>query len=432
MSEGEGLLTKARLDEGERGSVSGSSSLAPDVRGGALHGEVGRDANTEVEVFRHRKGISTVPLISFIVPVYNTASTVLRTLNSIASADPAGTVEIVVVHDGGNDDSLSVVEKWASSCPVDLVILDQANRGLSAARMTGAKHARGLFLAFLDSDDHINAQVFCRMAEAALDDGWDVGLCRSAVWDMREGTVYPFYDSHIWDNLCDRRPITVASVATAPLLLRLEPNANPRIIRRDFFEQEGLSFPEGLLFEDLPVHFLALIKSRRTGLFNATGYYYAISRPGKITETRSTRRFDMIAVGRMAIDTLLDNHVQKEAGAAALALLARMLFWCGQMTPNSKRAEYFDAAASLFINVPRRWTTASVRRVCREHRERLELFALACGDVRLAGKLCDKRFAWPSVGTLLSPFWRLSIKLTRAHVRRRLSRRLRRDRDRTK
>jgi glycosyltransferase involved in cell wall biosynthesis len=121
------------------------------------------------------------PLISFIVPVYDTRDTVLRTLDSIA-AQPKCT-EIIAVHDGGSDDSLAVVAHWARGVALDVTVLDQPNRGLSMARMVGVRHARGTFIAFLDSDDFINASVFQLMAEEALARSWDVAVCRSAVWD---------------------------------------------------------------------------------------------------------------------------------------------------------------------------------------------------------------------------------------------------------
>jgi glycosyltransferase involved in cell wall biosynthesis len=225
------------------------------------------------------------PLISFIVPVYDTRDTVLRTLDSIA-AQPKCT-EIIAVHDGGSDDSLAVVAHWARGVALDVTVLDQPNRGLSMARMVGVRHARGTFIAFLDSDDFINASVFQLMAEEALARSWDVAVCRSAVWDSARATTQVFYDWRIWQDLCGKRQITSTSIARSPSLLRLEPNANTKIIRREFFVQSGIEFPEGLFFEDLPAHFSVILKAARVGLINFTGYYYRVSRPGKITEERT-------------------------------------------------------------------------------------------------------------------------------------------------
>ena len=250
------------------------------------------------------------------------------------------------------------------------------------------------------------------MAKNAASNGLDIGICRSAVWDATDAKTYGFYDWHIWEKLCGSGALSVKSLATAPLLLRLEPNANTRIIKRHFFESAKISFPDGLHFEDLPPHFLGLIKATRVGLFNATGYYYTVSRPGKITESRSMRRFDMLQVGLIAANILVENRVSSSAGAAGAAALARIVFWCGQMTPNSKREQYFKELFSLFKRLPTEWKQAALQTICIDTRERLVLLALSSSDLPLALKLCDYALARPTNESLFSAYRFVAVKLT--------------------
>ncbi|MEO1921182.1 MAG: glycosyltransferase family 2 protein [Sphingomonadaceae bacterium] len=91
--------------------------------------------------------------VSVIVATYNRAHLITRALDSVArQTEPPG--EIVVVDDASQDDTATVVERWAadSSIPVQLVVSPR-NRGLGASRNTAMQAARGSLFAPLDSDD---------------------------------------------------------------------------------------------------------------------------------------------------------------------------------------------------------------------------------------------------------------------------------------
>jgi hypothetical protein len=235
--------------------------------------------------------------------------------------------------------------------------------------------------------------------------------------------TYAFYDSRIWQDLCGKAQITSTSIARSPGLLRLEPNANTKIIRRDFFVRSGIEFPEGLLFEDLPAHFSVLLKAARVGLINFTGYYYRVSRAGKITDERSARRFDMIKVGHQAVDLLLEPQVSPKAAAAGLLMVTRMLFWCGEMTPNSLREEYLHQAFALLGRMPGAVIMEALRLKSCTGRERLILLALATSDRSLVSRLCgsNERVAfiltlrWPvlcGLARLTGASWNAKLRST--------------------
>ena len=88
------------------------------------------------------------PSFSVIIPVFNRASLVARTIDSVLAQTEAD-VEVIAVDDGSTDGSLEVLASYGSR----IAVLQQANRGPGAARNLGARHARGDYLAFLDSDD---------------------------------------------------------------------------------------------------------------------------------------------------------------------------------------------------------------------------------------------------------------------------------------
>lgn len=93
-------------------------------------------------------------MISVIIPMYNSANTIERALQSIVTQDYDGLVEIIVVNDGSKDNSVQIVEKFIEfNKEVTIKLILQENGGVSKARNTGLKNAKGDFVAFLDSDD---------------------------------------------------------------------------------------------------------------------------------------------------------------------------------------------------------------------------------------------------------------------------------------
>lgn len=92
------------------------------------------------------------PLFSVVIPLYNKADTILRTLKSVQN-QVFKDFELIVVDDGSKDGGAAVVEQFGSQFPVKLI--RQPNQGVSAARNAGSRAARGRFIAYLDGDDEL-------------------------------------------------------------------------------------------------------------------------------------------------------------------------------------------------------------------------------------------------------------------------------------
>lgn len=90
------------------------------------------------------------PLVSVIIPTYNTASYIGETLDSVF-AQTYREFEVIVINDGSPD--TEELERAIAPYQKKLVYLKQENRGPSAARNVGVLQAQGEYLAFLDSDD---------------------------------------------------------------------------------------------------------------------------------------------------------------------------------------------------------------------------------------------------------------------------------------
>ncbi|MEM7702377.1 MAG: glycosyltransferase family 2 protein [Pseudomonadota bacterium] len=91
----------------------------------------------------------TSPIISVVMPIYNVEAYVAEAVQSVLD-QTFKTFELICVDDGGSDRSMDIVAEFHDP---RIRIVRQANRGLAGARNTGIAHARGEFVALLDSDD---------------------------------------------------------------------------------------------------------------------------------------------------------------------------------------------------------------------------------------------------------------------------------------
>lgn len=94
-------------------------------------------------------------MVSVVIPMYNSRDTIARALNSIKDQTAFEQIlEIIVVNDGSNDDSLNILTKYINEHrDMPIVIINKPNGGVSSARNAGLKIVKGDWIALLDSDD---------------------------------------------------------------------------------------------------------------------------------------------------------------------------------------------------------------------------------------------------------------------------------------
>lgn len=211
-----------------------------------------------------------VPLLSVIVPVYNTAPWLRRCLDSICSQSYRN-LEILCVNDGSTDNSAEILAEYAARDSRIRVYI-QANAGLSAARNTGLEHASGEWVTGVDSDDWLYPGVYeqaVRCCKPGIDmvffgvrdvDEAGGALPHNTYFDLPEDGEYPM------------RP---------ELASRLNVCFWSKIWRRSLLEENCLRFPVGLVHEDEAMYYLAAPFARNIAICPALGYAY-MQREGSI------------------------------------------------------------------------------------------------------------------------------------------------------
>lgn len=201
--------------------------------------------------------------VSIILPVYNVEKYLSACLDSLL-AQTLKEIEIVAVNDGSTDGSLQILQAYQSLNPEKLFIFSTENHGVSRARNYGFAHSHGEYVWFVDSDDFVEPDACRLLYEKATADGNDLVLFRYYNVDSETGVRKEYIAScHNQNFRVADKPYELPAISPYPWI---------KFIHRDLFN--GLCFPEGIRFEDLPVAYLLAVKARSIGYVDQCFYNY--------------------------------------------------------------------------------------------------------------------------------------------------------------
>lgn len=199
-----------------------------------------------------------MPRVSLIIPVYNTAEYLERCFASI-SAQTLAEIEIIAVDDGSTDSSWSVIENWRKRDSRFAKSFRTPHSGMSNARNMGLAEARGEFVAFIDSDDFIEARYCEYPYTVATQANADVVMFGS-YWETA-------------DKRDTNLPIQKNGMSPQQMLVHATSTVWDKHFRRSFLNAFGFQFIE-LYHEDLLAIPQILAQSPRSIVLDQALYHY--------------------------------------------------------------------------------------------------------------------------------------------------------------
>lgn len=115
-------------------------------------------------------------MLSIIVPVYNKEKYVGECIKSILN-QTFKDFELILVNDGSTDNSAELCRNYAKM-DRRIILIDQSNAGVSAARNRGVIEAQGQYIGFIDSDDTIEPRMYELLINNALTQDAEISVCR--------------------------------------------------------------------------------------------------------------------------------------------------------------------------------------------------------------------------------------------------------------
>lgn len=140
--------------------------------------------SAETSTSKEKDNKTILPLISVIIPIYNTEHYLSRCLDSVIN-NTYRNLQIICVNDGSTDRSLSILREYEKR-DSRIVVIDQENQRVSATRNTGMNIAKGQWFSFIDSDDWIHKSFFQTLIDIAAESGCNLIIGGTKITSNRD------------------------------------------------------------------------------------------------------------------------------------------------------------------------------------------------------------------------------------------------------
>ena len=240
-------------------------------------------------------------LVSVIVPAYNATHTIADCMRSVQLQSYAN-VELIIVDDGSTDETLSKA-RVQSLRDERVKVIALSHGGQGRARNKGLEAAQGDYILFLDADDMLVDTAI----EAAINrcelDGSDYAVFSFQYLKNGKTTFTHAEDYFEYRLLTSKEQL-------AQMLDCVSYYSVTRLYRASYLKENGLRYPEGYLYEDIPFYLNTVLCASRVSVLHAPLY---IIRVQKSSSTRRNRNSSQHADGYIAavhdsVDALLAHQ----------------------------------------------------------------------------------------------------------------------------
>lgn len=244
-----------------------------------------------------------MPKLSIIVPVYNSGKYLYKCINSLLS-QTLDDIEIILIDDYSVDNSLNIVTNYQKLYPEKIKVLrNYENKGAGYSRNKGLIIAAGEYIGFIDSDDHIEPDMYEKMYVTAINNNDDIVVTNM---DLK----YLGFDLSFLSRKCPNEQKRFDIREHKEYLVSTKPSCCNKIYRRELLKEE--SFPEDLKWEDYPFTLNIISKSTMVECLDDTSYHYRINMFGTTcTDLRKVNRrmLDIFDGSDMLEQKMLDNKL---------------------------------------------------------------------------------------------------------------------------
>ena len=222
------------------------------------------------------------PLLTVIVPCYNTANYLDKCISSIVGQTYSN-LEILLINDGSTDGTGVICDSWKGK-DNRIRVIHQQNEGLARTRRIGVANTTAEYITFVDSDDWIDHNMYTGMMSALLSTKSDIAQC---------GVCLAFEDGRMecYDKEHNAGDFEVIGRNEGVMLI-LDDNKwrswmCNKIFKKNLFDH--IVFPKDMFYEDfIMMHFLFHHASQSVYLNNA--YYFYYQRSGSILNANTIQK----------------------------------------------------------------------------------------------------------------------------------------------
>lgn len=251
--------------------------------------------------------IPETPLISVIVPVYNTEKYLSECLDSILGQTYQN-LEIILINDGSTDGSLEIIKEYEAK-DKRLVVFSIENSGAGVCRNIGLDYSKGEFLIFVDSDDILSEELL-EILIGQLKSTSELAMCK-------------FSKNLSNIGLGSQTVIKETAVFTDSVKQMYSPgfaSAGPisKLYGREIFNE--LRFPDIKMYEDSAISLQVLSHAKKVTFVDYVGYYYRFNPESITNKTVSERNFSIFQKTNIVLSFVQQEHPEAVKLAQTICL----------------------------------------------------------------------------------------------------------------
>ena len=228
--------------------------------------------------------------VSIIVPFYNVENYIEKCLQSLVS-QTLEDIEIILVNDGSEDKSEEIAKKFIEIYPNKIVYLKKENGGLSDARNYALPKARGEYIAFVDSDDYVEIDMYEEMYKKAKLENLDYVEC-DFLWEYPDKILES--KGKLYNNKKE-------------MFVNARVVAWNKLIKRETIQKNNIKFPKGYRYEDVEFFYKLLPYIKKWGIISKEFVHY-VQRENSISNVQNVRTKEIIDILKHIIDYYKENN----------------------------------------------------------------------------------------------------------------------------
>lgn len=252
--------------------------------------------------------------VSIIIPAYNIDKWIDKCLQSVLSQTYEN-IEVIIIDDGSNDDTLKKCQEWQEK-DARVLVISKKNEGPSIARNLGIKRATGDYVSFIDGDDWVDNTFVEKILKCAQNESADIVECDICRVDDRTGKMtYKVCSGSMGMQYSLAEHMKYGHAAMWKCL-----------IKKELFDKYCVEFPN-CHSEMRAVYPLLLALGKKIANVNEGLYYYRRFRVNSLSAKPRVNNGDENAIGLRSFDALVEGFKKNNIYVQNVELLQEIIIY---------------------------------------------------------------------------------------------------------
>lgn len=253
-----------------------------------------------------------MPEISIIMPVYNTAEYLVKSLCSLQQQTYTD-FELICVNDASTDDSLAILEEFQKKDNRFVIINHEINCGAACSRNDGLRMARGKYVICLDSDDYFYSNLLEVIHKNAVENDADVVIFGSEIYVKDTMELKKMgYSFQIIDSL-EARVLFLPRIRHVPW---------DKLVKREILLKYQIAFQNILTNEDVLYSFSLMLMAERIVVCDEILLKYCAERPGNLSSMRISKKNYTVEAFYAIYQFILRNNIEEQLKTIFMNILS--------------------------------------------------------------------------------------------------------------